>query len=71
VIGDIMPRGKFAWINIQGQYNEIGVWIPLELTKGITYKGNYRLKGTGLRFQVFLSMRMKNLAGVLSAGNRS
>jgi hypothetical protein len=45
VIGDIMPRGKFAWINIQGQYNEIGVWIPLELTKGITYKGNYRFKG--------------------------
>ncbi|MCB9758094.1 MAG: hypothetical protein H6753_06725 [Candidatus Omnitrophica bacterium] len=45
VIGDIMPRGQFAWINIQGQYNEIGVWIPLELTKRITYKGNYRFKG--------------------------
>ncbi len=45
VIGDIMPRGKFAWINIQGQYNAIGVWIPLELTKKITYKGNYRFKG--------------------------
>ena len=45
VIGDIMPRGKFAWINIQGQYNEIGVWIPLDLTKRISYKGNYRFKG--------------------------
>ena len=45
VIDDIMPRGKFAWINIQGQYNEIGVWLPLELTKRITYKGNYRFKG--------------------------
>lgn len=45
VIGDIMPRGKFAWINIQGRYNEIGVWIPLELTKKITHKGNYRFKG--------------------------
>lgn len=45
VIGDIMPRGKFAWVNIQGQYNEIGVWIPLELTKRITHKGNYSFKG--------------------------
>ncbi len=45
VIGDTMPRGSFAWINMKDQFNQIGVWVPLELAKRISYRGNYRYKG--------------------------
>ncbi len=45
VIGDLMPRGNFAWINIQDDYGTIGVWASLELTKEISYFGDYNHKG--------------------------
>ncbi len=45
VIGDIMPRKTFAWINLQDQFNAVGVWAPLALTKNISRRGNYRYHG--------------------------
>ncbi|SNX52950.1 DNA-binding protein [Thermoanaerobacterium sp. RBIITD] len=45
VIGDIMKRGDFAWVNISDGNNALGVWIPYNLTKDIKYKGNYADKG--------------------------
>ncbi len=45
VIGDLMRRGDFAWINIQDDYGTVGVWAPLELTKEISYFGDYNHKG--------------------------
>ncbi len=50
VIGSIMPRGDFAWINIEDTSGVIGVWAPLALTKTIHSVGNY--KGIGDRVEV-------------------
>lgn len=45
VIGNIMPRGEFAWLNIDDASNVIGVWAPQEMVSGIGYAGNYQYKG--------------------------
>lgn len=45
VIGDIMLRGEYAWINVNDEKNAIGIWIKKELIKDIIYTGSYRAKG--------------------------
>jgi len=45
VIGDIMMRGEYAWINVNDNVNAIGIWMPRELAKNIVYKGTYDIKG--------------------------
>lgn len=45
VIGDIMLRGEYAWINVNDEKNAIGIWIKKELIKDIFYTGSYQVKG--------------------------
>jgi hypothetical protein len=45
VIGDIMLRGEYAWINVNDEKNAIGIWIEKELIKDIIYTGSYKAKG--------------------------
>ena len=45
VIGEVMQRGNFAWVNIRDEENAIGVWLPLALAREIVYAGNYKAKG--------------------------
>jgi len=45
VIGDVMPRGKHAWVNINDGNNAIGVWVSRAVAKSIFYTGSYRAKG--------------------------
>lgn len=45
VIGDIMIRGDFAWVNVRDGVNTIGVWIPLREIGKIKYKGGYKFIG--------------------------
>jgi len=45
VIGDIMLRGEYAWINVNDGKNAIGIWIKKELIKNILYTGSYEAKG--------------------------
>jgi hypothetical protein len=45
VIGDIMLRGEYVWINVNDEKNAIGIWIKKELIKDIIYTGNYKAKG--------------------------
>lgn len=45
VIGDIMVRGEFAWINIKNNEHSIGIWLSKDLAKEITYTGSYESKG--------------------------
>jgi len=45
VIGDIMARGGYAWINLNDGKNAIGVWIDKDLSNDITYTGSYKSKG--------------------------
>jgi hypothetical protein len=45
VIGDIMRRGDYAWINVYDGKNAIGIWINISLIKDITYVGSYKTRG--------------------------
>ncbi|MDO8535680.1 MAG: DNA-binding protein [Candidatus Omnitrophota bacterium] len=45
VIGDMMIRGQYAWVNINDGQNAIGIWTTKALIKNIAYKGSYGFKG--------------------------
>jgi len=45
VIGDVMVRGGFAWVNAYDGINAIGIWVPLAFTREIVYTGSYKAKG--------------------------
>jgi hypothetical protein len=45
VIGDVMVRGEYAWINVNDGKNALGVWINKSLVKDILYTGSYKSKG--------------------------
>jgi len=45
VIGDIMMRADFAWMNINDGQNAIGIWVNVSLAKDVSYTGSYKSKG--------------------------
>jgi len=45
VIGEVMLRGEYAWINVHDGKYAIGVWTPKNLTKDILFTGSYKFKG--------------------------
>ena len=45
VIGDVMVRGEYAWVNVNDEKNAIGIWIKKDLVKDIFYTGSYKAKG--------------------------
>jgi hypothetical protein len=45
VIGDVMLRGDYAWINVNDSNKAIGVWVKASLAKAISYTGSYKSKG--------------------------
>ncbi len=51
VIGDVMPRGDHAWVNISDGANAIGVWLPLSMLPRLSYLGSYRARGDVLLVQ--------------------
>ena len=48
VIGDVMVRGEYAWLNVNDGQNAIGIWLNKALTKEIIYTGSYRARGDWL-----------------------
>ena len=48
VIGDVMLRGEFAWVNINDGQNALGAWMSAALAKEIKFTGNYRSRGDSL-----------------------
>ncbi|UCB56694.1 MAG: DNA-binding protein [Candidatus Omnitrophota bacterium] len=45
VIGDVMVRKDFAWINVSDESGVMGIICPKELVEKIKYKGSYAFKG--------------------------
>jgi hypothetical protein len=45
VIGDIMVRGEFAWINVNDNQNAIGIWLDKGLIKDIMHTGSHKVEG--------------------------
>ncbi len=48
VIGDVMARGDFAWVNVNDGENAIGIWLNKELAGEIQFAGSYHAKGDRL-----------------------
>jgi hypothetical protein len=48
VIGDIMVRGNFAWVNVNDGNNAIGIWLGKELAETIKFTGSYHSIGDRL-----------------------
>jgi len=48
VIGDVMVRGDFVWVNLNDGENAIGIWLDKEAAKEIQFTGSYRAKGDRL-----------------------
>lgn len=45
VIGEVMARGDYAWVNINDGENALGVWIDKKLISDIAYTGSYKNQG--------------------------
>lgn len=45
VIGDVMARGEYVWVNVNDSVNAVGIWASKDLTKDIVYKGTYNITG--------------------------
>ncbi len=45
VIGEVMLRGNYAWVNVNDGQNAIGIWLPRGLVKDILYAGSYKSRG--------------------------
>ena len=45
VIGDVMRRGNFAWVNVYNYDDALGVWMSASLAAGIDHTGSYRQAG--------------------------
>jgi hypothetical protein len=48
VVGDIMARGDFVWVNVNDGENAIGIWLDKELAGEIQFAGSYHAKGDRL-----------------------
>jgi hypothetical protein len=40
-IGDLMPRGDHAWVNLSDGSNAIGVWIDADMLRTVSTMGRY------------------------------
>jgi len=45
VIGDVMARGAYAWVNVNDGRNAIGIWVDRSLLGDIRVTGSYKAKG--------------------------
>ena len=48
-IGEMLPRGDCAWVNVNDGTNAVGVWMPLADAKKIGVYGDYHHTGDTLR----------------------
>ncbi len=49
IIGDIMARGDYTWINVSDGSNAIGVWVKSSNLQGIDTAGRYNMRGDTVR----------------------
>lgn len=48
VIGEVMCRGDYCWVNLNDGKNAIGIWLPKTSASIINYKGSYKAEGDWL-----------------------
>ncbi len=65
VIGDVMVRGTHAWVNVSDDVNAVGIWMPKNMVKDITYKGSYKEKGDKIEINGIFNRSCKEHGGDL------
>lgn len=45
VIGDVMGRGAYAWVNVSDGQNALGIWAQKAMVAGIRHTGGYQTQG--------------------------
>ena len=55
VIGEIMIRGQYAWINLNDGLNAIGVWVDRTLLNAQLIAGSYKSKGAWIEVRGIFS----------------
>lgn len=45
VVGEVMKRGDFNWINVYDNFNAVGIWAKVIETNQIKFSGDYAHKG--------------------------
>lgn len=51
VIGDVMRRGKNAWINVNDGIAAVGIWADQTGVKNITVTGSYKAQGDTIEIE--------------------
>jgi hypothetical protein len=49
VIGDIMNRGNFVWLNVNDGANAVGIWSAKQICQEVTSAGNHKNKGDRIK----------------------
>lgn len=49
VVGDVMRRKNYAWVNVHDGKGAIGLWMKFSEARKIKFKGNYKYKGDRIR----------------------
>ncbi len=44
-IGEILPRGEYAWVSIQEGASQMSIWVPINLANQIKHLGDYNTTG--------------------------
>ncbi len=57
IVGDVMIRKDFAWLNLHDGKNAIGVWIKKELIKDIIFTGGYKAIGDWVEIEGVFNQR--------------
>ena len=65
VIGDIMRRGDYAWLNVQDKFGTISVWAPGEMAALIFHQGSYAYTGDAIEVTGKFFRADPNLGGEL------
>jgi hypothetical protein len=51
VIGHLMRRGNFAWLNINDTTNAVGIWATFDSAKDIKYLGKHAVIGDKVKVE--------------------
>ncbi|MBU4305790.1 MAG: DNA-binding protein [Candidatus Omnitrophica bacterium] len=65
VVGHILPRGNYAWLNVYDGDNAIGVWCPLYMAALIKHTGSYSMRGDSVALSGVFHRECREHAGEL------
>ncbi|MEK7313927.1 MAG: DNA-binding protein [Deltaproteobacteria bacterium] len=49
VIGEVMTRGEYSWVNLNDGLNAVGVWMGNDFLSLISFAGGYKYRGDWLQ----------------------